>query len=67
VLEHMTGIPARRRPKVILIATDGYVGPGRTDLIARLDRTRVVVALTDSGHSGDLQPWADEIIQLPKP
>ena len=26
VLEHVTGIPARRRPKVILIATDGYVG-----------------------------------------
>ena len=67
VLEHMTGIPARRRPKVILIATDGYVGQGRTDLIASLDRTRVVVALTDSGHAADLQPWAHEMIQLPKP
>ena len=67
VLEHMTGIPARRRPKVILIATDGYVGQGRTDLIASLDRTRVVVALTDSGHAADLQPWVHEMIQLPKP
>ena len=66
VLEHMAGIPARRRPKVILIATDGYVGPGRTDLIASLARTRVVVALTDSGHAADLQPWVHEIIQLPK-
>ena len=27
VLEHATSIPARSRPKVILIATDGYVGP----------------------------------------
>ena len=67
VLEHMTGIPARRRPKVILIATDGYVGQGRTDLIASLDRTRVVVALTDSGYAADLRPWAHEMIQLPKP
>ena len=67
VLEHATAIPARRRPKVILISTDGYVGPGRTDLIARLDRIRVVVALTDSGHAADLQPWVHEIIQLPKP
>ena len=67
VLEHVTAIPARRRPKVILIATDGYVGRGRGDLIARLGRTRVVVALTESGHAGDLQPWVHEIIQLPKP
>src|SRR3984893_17396655 len=60
VLEHLTGIPARRRPKVILIATDGYVGQGRTDLIASLNRIRVVVALTDCGHTADLQPWAHE-------
>jgi hypothetical protein len=67
VLKHMTGIPARRRPKVVLIATDGYAGLGRRDLLAKLDRTRLVVALTDSGHAADLQPWVDEIIQLPKP
>jgi hypothetical protein len=67
VLEHVTGTPAGRRPKVILIATDGYVGPGRTDLIARLARTRVVVALTDPGYAADLRPWVHQIIQLPKP
>ena len=67
VLGHITGIPARRRPKVILIATDGYVGRGRRNLIARLSHTRVVVALTDSGHAADLQPWAHEMIKLPKP
>ena len=38
VLEHATSIPAKRRPKVILIATDGYVGPGGSNLIARLGR-----------------------------
>ena len=67
VLGHIIGIPTRGRPKVILIATDGYVGRGRSDLIARLRHTRVVVALTDSGHAADLQPWAHEMIQLPKP
>jgi hypothetical protein len=65
VLEHITGIRARRRPKVILIATDGYVGQGRSELIARLGRTRVVAALTHPGHTRDLQSWAHEMIQLP--
>jgi VWA domain containing CoxE-like protein len=67
VLGHVTSIAARRRPKVILIATDGYVGRGRSDLIARLGRTRAVAALTPSGHAADLQPWVHEIIQLPNP
>jgi hypothetical protein len=67
VLEHMTAIPTGRRPKVILIATDGYVGRGRTNLIRNLVRTRVVVALADSWYATDLQPWVHEIIQLPKP
>ena len=62
-----TSIPAKRRPKVILIATDGYVGSGRSNLIARLGRTRAVAALTHPGHARDLQPWVHEIIQLPKP
>ena len=35
VLEHATSIPAKRRPKLILIATDGYVGPARSNLIAQ--------------------------------
>ena len=67
VLGHATSIPTRRRPSVILIATDGYVGPASAALIARLGRTRAVVALTDSGYANDLRPWAHEIIQLPKP
>jgi hypothetical protein len=67
VLEHVTSIHARHRPKVILIATDGYVGQGRSDLIAKLGRTRAVAALTHSGYSGDLKPWTHEIIQLPEP
>ena len=67
VLEHFTAIPARGRPKVILIATDGYVGRARSDLIARLGSTRAVAALTHPGHAADLQAWTHEIIKLPKP
>ena len=67
VLEHVTALRARRQPKVILIATDGYVGPARRDLIAKLGRTRVVAALSHPGHAGDLQSWTHEIIRLPKP
>ena len=67
VLEHATSIPAKLRPKVILIATDGYVGRARSNLIARLGSTRAVAALTHPGHARHLQPWVREIIQLPKP
>ena len=67
VLEHAVGIPQKTRPKVILIATDGYVGPPRADLQAQLGRMRVVAALTHPGHADDLQPLAHEIIQLPPP
>jgi hypothetical protein len=67
VLEHATSIPARRRPRVILIVTDGYVGRGRSDLVARLGSTRAVAALTHPGHAADLQTWTHEIVPLPKP
>jgi hypothetical protein len=66
VLEHITDIPERSRPKVILIATDGYVGPPKRNLLEKLGRTRVVVALTPQGDSQDLQSWVDEVIQLPE-
>ena len=67
VLEHMARIPNKARPRVILLATDGYVGPARADLRGVTGRTRVVAALTHPGHTDDLEPWADEIIQLPPP
>ena len=67
VLEHAISIPKRTRPKVILVATDGYVGPPRADLHVQLGCMRVVAALTNPGHATDLQPLAKEIIQLPLP
>ena len=67
VLGHFARIPKNKRPRVILIATDGYVGPAKDDLRCALGRTRVVVALTHPGHAADLKPWAHQIIQLPPP
>ncbi len=67
VLEHFGRIPRKRRPRVILIATDGYVGPARDDLRSTLGRTRVVAALTHPGYADDLKPWAHDIIRLPSP
>jgi uncharacterized protein with von Willebrand factor type A (vWA) domain len=67
VLEHFGRIPKKRRPRVILIATDGYVGPVRDDLRSTLGRTRVVAALTHPGYADDLKPWVHQIIQLPPP
>jgi hypothetical protein len=67
VLEHVVGIPTKKRPRVILVATDGYVGPARADLRNKLGRIRVVAALTHPGHAADLQPWVNELIQLPSP
>lgn len=67
VLEHFGRITPKKRPRVILIATDGYVGPVRDHLRRALRGTRVVVALTHPGHAADLKPWAHQIIQLPPP
>ena len=67
VLEHVVGLPPKKRPRVVLVATDGYVGPARSDLRDKLGRIRVVAALTHPGHDADLKPWVNEIIQLPSP
>ena len=67
VLGHFGRIPRNKRPRVILIATDGYVGPVRDDLRSALGHTRVVVALTHPGHADDLKPWVHQMIQLPPP
>lgn len=67
VLTHLVALPARKRPRVVLIATDGYVGPAHADLLARLPRVRFVAALTDQIHRGDLAPWAHQLTELPPP
>ena len=67
VLKHVTELPLRKRPKVILLATDGYVGHGGVRLRRDLGKIQTIAALTDPPYSEDLKPWVTEIIRLPKP
>jgi VWA domain containing CoxE-like protein len=67
VLRHLTEIPHAKRPKVVLLATDGYVGRASTALIRQLGKIRFVAALTDPAYHDDLRPWVHERITLPKP
>ncbi len=67
VLVHAASIPAKKRPKVILIVTDGYVGPARSHLLSSLAKIRTVAALTYPAYAADLKPWISELNQLPKP
>lgn len=67
VLRHVTEIHPRNRPKIILLATDGYVGEASGELLGQLGKIRTIAAITSPPHTKDLQPWVDEIIQLPKP
>jgi hypothetical protein len=67
VLRHLAELPLRRRPRVVLVATDGYVGPARADLLAQLKAVRFVAALTGEIHRGDLAAFAHELADLPAP
>ena len=67
VLSHLADLPPRRRPRVVLLATDGYVGPARADLLERLSRVRFVAACAGEVHRGDLTPFVHELAGLPPP
>jgi len=66
VLEHMTGISVRQRPKVILIATDGY-GGARSHRPDSESRSHPGSRCPDGFRARRRSPaWVHEIIQLPK-
>lgn len=69
VLEHYLDIPAKHRPKRVVVFTDGYVGPVSDEArraVVRLG-TRVYVGLTPGGHEKDLEPITFHIEHLPLP
>ena len=66
VASHLLNIKPSKRPRVALIATDGYVGKPRPDLTAQIRKVRVVAALTHPAYRSDLEGWAKEIICLPE-
>ena len=66
VLRHLRDVHPRKRPKVIFLATDGYVGRAAKNLLRELGKIRTVAAITDPSYVDDLKPWVNEIIRLPK-
>jgi hypothetical protein len=67
-LEHVLGIPEKRRPRRIAIVTDGYVGQAHAEKVARLkaENIRVYVALAGSEWEKDFDPYAHVIVKLPE-
>jgi Putative metallopeptidase domain len=65
VLEHAL---ATRNVRRMLVLTDGYVGPPRTDLVSLLDERRVrihSVFPNESAWTRDLEPISDSLTVLP--
>jgi len=65
VLEHVLSTPRVRRA---LVLTDGYVGPGRADLVAEVARRHVrihAVLPHESAWTRDLEPISESVTVLP--
>ena len=62
VVDHLL----HHRASHALVVTDGYVGAVPSHQHARLQRTRLHVALTPGGFRGDLAPVTAEFFQLPE-
>ena len=64
VLDHLIATDPNKRPKRVLIVTDGYVGLPAANKLAALKNLKFIVGLTKNGYSNELDKIA-EIIRLP--
>jgi hypothetical protein len=65
VLQHVVGLPKKKRPRRVLIVTDGYVGTPPQKLVSQLGKIRVCAGLTAPHYDRDVRGWAHEIVELP--
>jgi hypothetical protein len=67
VLRHMMDLPARRRPRSVVLLTDGWVGVPETGLLETLRhrRTRILAGIPPAGHTPELAELGAEITELP--
>jgi len=67
VLAHLAAIPRSRRPRRVVILTDGWVGTPQSALLAdlRSGGMQFLAGLTPRGSSKDLQILNADIIPLP--
>ena len=70
VLEHVVGLPRRKRPKAVVVITDGYTGKPNAALAARFRAAgmRLFVGLVKAdlcyNQEGDLASIADKFVRL---
>jgi hypothetical protein len=69
VFSHLLALPARQRPRAIVLVTDGWIGKVDATLAARLRELRidVHVALAPDGFRKDLASLGATIHDLPAP
>ncbi len=67
VLAHLAAIPKGRRPRRVVILTDGWLGTPQSDLLAQLQSggMRFLAGLTSPGSPNDLQLLNADITPLP--
>ena len=67
VLSHLAAIPKGRRPRRVVILTDGWVGTPQSDLLAHLRSggMRFLAGLTSPGSTNDLLQLNADITPLP--
>jgi hypothetical protein len=65
VLEHLDGITASKRPRRVVVVTDGWVGKPAEVLAERLSRVRFFAAIVGNDLCEDLKKLNARIIRLP--
>lgn len=67
VLSHLAVIPKGRRPRRVIILTDGFIGTPQSDLLAQLQSggMRFLAGLTSLGSQNDLKLLNADITPLP--
>ena len=65
VLEHLDGITASKRPRRVVVVTDGWVGKPAEALAERLSRVRFFAAIAGNDPGEDLKKLNARIIRLP--
>jgi len=65
ILNHLTSMDKKKRPKKALIVTDGFVGKANPLSLNNLKGLKFIVGLTTNGIDGELKSLGADIYRLP--
>jgi predicted metal-dependent peptidase len=65
ILTHLSSIDKKKRPKKVLIVTDGYVGKANPLILNNIKGLKFIVGLTTNGFEGELKSLGADIYRLP--